>query len=234
MTALARNLDVDPPFERVPIGLVIGLDIADVTPVARRQVPVERHGVGQHLGEDIAAPVHHRRRRQQIEHFRFDDVNAGVHLIGKHLAPGWLLEEAFDRPVRVGDHHPELQWVRHGGEDDGRGRAFLAVIAHDPTQVDVGQGVAADDDEGLGQVFLRILHAAGGAEWGVFDHVSDVDDEVRTVAEVVADRRPQVLKGDHHIRDPVLPQQPKDVLHDRLANHRNERLRHAAGQGSKP
>src|SRR5207245_11363565 len=44
VTALPRDLDIDPPLEPVPVGLVVGLDVADLTPVAGRQVTVERHG----------------------------------------------------------------------------------------------------------------------------------------------------------------------------------------------
>src|SRR3989442_7636428 len=45
VTALARDLDIDPPLERVPTCLVIGLDVADIAPVTRREVPVQWHGV---------------------------------------------------------------------------------------------------------------------------------------------------------------------------------------------
>src|SRR5438874_3739346 len=81
---------------------------------------------------------------------------------------------------------------------------------------------------------LQSTTAAGGAERGVLHHIGDIDAEVRTVAEVVANRRAQVLQCHHDVRDAVLTQQSKDVLHDGLAHHRNERLRHTAGQRTKP
>src|SRR5713101_3642233 len=207
---LTRDLDIDPPLECVPVRLVVGLDVADVAPVAGHQETVERHGVGQHLGEDVAAPVHHRRRRHHVEYLRLDDVDPGVDLVGEDLAPGWLFEKAVDGAVRVGDHDPVLERVRHRGQHDGGRCALFLVELHHAGQVDVGEGVAADDDERLVQELLRILDAAGGAEWRIFDHVGDVHSKVRTIAEVIADRRAEILQGHDHIGDPVLFEQAKD------------------------
>ena len=178
VATLARDLDVDPTFERIPVRLVVGLNVSDVAPVARRQVAVQRHLVGQHLGKDLAAPIHHRGGRQQIEDLGLDHIDAGVDLVGKHFAPGRLLEKAVDGPIGIGDHHPVLEWVRHRGEDDRRGCALLLVVGHHLAQVDIGEGVATDHDEGLVEVFLGVLDTAGGAQWRILDHIGDVDAEV--------------------------------------------------------
>src|ERR1700694_3653883 len=232
--ALAGNLDVDPSLERIPIRLVVGLNVADIAPIAGHQEAIERHRVGEHLGEDVAAPVHHRRGRHHVEHLWLDDIDPGVDLVGEDLTPGWLFEEAVDRAIRVGDDDPELEWVRHRGQHDGGGRTLLLVVLHHARQVDVGHGVAADDDERLVQELLRILDAAGGAQRRIFDHVGDVHPEVRTVPEVIADRLAKVLQGDDHVGDSVLFEQAKDVLHHRLADHRHQGFWHPARQRPQP
>ncbi len=231
VAALARDLDVDPSFERVPVRLVVGLDVADVAPVARKQESIERHGVGQHLGEDGAAPVHH---GQHVEHLRFDDVNPRVDLVGEDLTPGWLLEEAVDGAIGVGDHDAVLERVWHRGQHDGGRGALLLVVLHHLRQINVGEGVATDDDEGFVQKLLGILDAARGAQRRVFDHVGDVDAEVGAVAEIIADRRAEILQGYDNVGDPVLLEKAKDVLHHRLADDWHQRFRHAARQRPQP
>ena len=234
LAPLSGDLDVHPAFERIPVRLVIGLNVADVAPVAARQVAVQRHRIGEHLGKHVAAPIDHAGRRQQVEHLRLDQVDAGVDLVREHLAPGWLFQEAIDGPVRIRDHHAELERVRHRGEHDRGRRLLLPVILHHLAEIDVGHRIAADDDEGLVQVLLRVLDTAGGAQRRVLDDIGDVDAEVRAVPKIVADRGTQVLQRHHHIRDAVVTQQPQDMFHDRLADHRHQRLRDAAGQRPQP
>src|SRR5437660_12677685 len=60
---LAIDLNIDPTAESVPVSLVIGLDVPDVAPVARREITKARQPVLEHLGKDVGAPVDHGRRR---------------------------------------------------------------------------------------------------------------------------------------------------------------------------
>jgi len=231
---LAGDLDVDPALQRVPVGLVIGLDVADVAPVAGRQVPEEGHPTPKHLGEDVAAPIDDGGRWQEIEHLRLENVDAGVDLVGEDLTPGGLFQEPVDGAVGVSDHHPELQRARDRGQDDGRRRHMFAVKGDRLGQVDVGQGVAADDDKGLVQVGLRVLDAPGRPQRRILHDVGDVHPEVRAVTKVVPNRGAQVLERDHHIADAMLAQQAEDVLHHRLADDRHQGLRQPARQRPQP
>ena len=95
-------------------------------------------------------------------------------------------------------------------------------------QVDVGEGIAADDEERFVQVFLGILDAAGGSQRRVLHDVGDLHAEVGAVAEIVADSGAQVLERHHHLGDPVFAQQGQDVLHHRFADHGDQRLGAAA------
>src|SRR4029079_6604086 len=75
---------------------------------------------------------------------------------------------------------------------------------------------------------------AGGAERRLLHRVLDVDAEVRAVAEVRADRLRQEGDGDHAVVEAVLAEQLEDVLHARLADDRDHRLRLGRRQRAEP
>ncbi len=81
LAAFALDLDVHRPGQRIPVRLVVGLDVADVAPIAGSQVAVERQGVAQHPGEDVATPIDHGGGRQQVQHPGIQYVDPGVHLV---------------------------------------------------------------------------------------------------------------------------------------------------------
>ena len=165
-----------------------------------------------------------------VEHLRLDDVDAGVGVVAEDLAPRRLLEEALDVSLVVGDHDPVLERVRHGVEHDRGVRAALGVRAHHRGEVDVGERVAADHQEGVVEQVGGVAHAARGAERPVLDDVLDLHVEVGAVAEAVANLGAEVGERHHHLGDAVLLEQAKDVLEHRGAHHRDERLGETAGQ----
>ena len=75
-----------------------------------------------------------------------------------------------------------------------------------------------------------VAHAPRGAERAVLDDVLDLHVEVGAIAEAVADLGAQVGERHDHLGDAVLPEQAKDVLEHRRADHRDERLGKPAGQ----
>ena len=100
-------------------------------------------------------------------------------------------------------------------------------------QVDVGERVAGDDDEGVvAQQVLGELDAAGRPGGRLLDRVVDVDAQRRAVAEVVADDARQEGEGDDRLLDAVPLQQLEDVLHARLADDGHHRLRLVAREGT--
>jgi hypothetical protein len=108
------------------------------------------------------------------------------------------------------------------------------VEGDDLLQVHVRERVARDDDERVVELRAREPDGAGGAERRLLDRVLDVDAEGLAVAEVAADRLRQERDGDDHVLEAVLAKEVDDVLHARLADDRNHRLRLVRGQRPQP
>ena len=104
----------------------------------------------------------------------------------------------------------------------------------DLSQVDVAERVARDDEERLVERVGGEPHGAGRAERALLDRVLDVQPEARAVAEVGADRLRQERDRDDDVLEAVLAEQLEDVLHARLADDRDHRLRLVRGQRPKP
>ena len=211
--------------ERVEVRLPELVEVADVLPVAVEHVPVQRpphleQQREQLLGEVVRPVVGDVPQDLGLEH-----VDPGVDRVREDLAPGRLLEEALDPAVLVGDDDAELERVVDRLEADrDRGLALL-VDAHDLGQVDVGERVAGDDEEGVVELVARVPDRAGGAERRFLDGVLDRDPEPLAVAEVAADRLRHERHGHDHLVEAVLLEQLDDVLHARLADDRHHRLR---------
>ncbi len=92
-------------------------------------------------------------------------------------------------------------------------------------QVDVAERVAGDDDERVVEPVGGESNRPGGSERALLDGVLDVQTHVRSVAEVRADRLRQERDGHDDVVHPVLAHELEDVLHARLADDRNHRLR---------
>jgi hypothetical protein len=163
--------------------------------------------------------------RDVAQHLRLEHVDAGVDRVGEHLAPRRLLEEALDAPFSVRDDDPELEWVVDRLEADRHRCALLAVELDQLRQIDVAQRITRDDEERVVETVGGETHGAGGAERRLFHRVADVDAERGAVAEVRADRLRQERDRDDHVLHPVELQQLDDVLHARLADDRDHRLR---------
>ena len=170
-----------------------------------------------------------------VEDLRLHHVDAGVDGVGEHLAPGRLLEEALHPVVVVDDGDAELERVGHPGQADGDQRALVVVELDQVGEVEVGERVAGDDEEGVvAQQVLGVLDAAGRAERRLLGGVVQRHAEVFAVAEVVAHQAGQELHGDHGLGEAVPRQQPQDVLHDRLVDDGEQRLGHAHRHRAQP
>ena len=104
-----------------------------------------------------------------VEDLRAEHVDAAVGEVGERLGGLRLLLEALDAPVLAGDRDAELGGVLDPLGGERRDRAALDVglvgLAH-RAQVDVGERVAGDDQEGvgLGEEVADLADPAGGAE----------------------------------------------------------------------
>src|SRR5262249_14124539 len=111
-----------------------------------------------------------------------------------------------------------------------RGRSALLVERDERRKVDVAERVAGDDEEGLVELLRGVADRAGRPERRFLDGVADVHAERLAVAEVSAYRLRQEGDGDDHVVEAVLLQEFEDVLHARLADDGDHRLRLVRGQ----
>jgi hypothetical protein len=226
----ATHVDLDLAVEDVLVGALVGLQAADVLPVAVGHEAEQRRAPLEQPGEDVAGEVGRLALGDVLEDLRLQHVDAGVDGVGEDLAPVGLLEEALDAAVGLGDDDAELERVGHALEHDGGQGAAAAVEAHRLVEVDVGQGVAGDDHEGLAEHLCGVADAAGGAERGRLGGIGQVHLHVGAVAKVVADLAGQELDGDHDVLEPVVPDVSDDVLHDGPVAQRQHRLGLVGGE----
>ena len=230
--ALRGNLHLDAALHAVEVRLHVRGVAADVLPVTRGDPAVYALAFLQQLRKHIARPVGDLAGAEEVEDGRVEDVDARVGQVRDDLSPRRLLDEALHRSALVDHHHSVLERIRHRLQHDGRERLALTMEPRGRGQVDVSQGVAGDDDERLGQELARKHHRTRGAQRRVLDRVRQSDALLGTIAEVVANRRAQVLHRRHHVAHLMPAQVQKDVLHDRPPRHGHERLRLATRQGS--
>ena len=197
-------------------------------------IAVDRLAFLHQLREDIAGPVDGHIGLDVVEDLGLHDVDAGVHGVGEDLAPGRLLQEALDLALLVDDGDAEFQRIGHPRQADGDQRALFLVEIDELGEVEVGEGIAGDDEESVVlQRLLGVLDAAGGTEWLLLVGIGELHPELFAVTEVVLDERGQELDGNDGLVEPMPLEQPQHVLHDRPVGHRQERLGHARGHGAK-
>ena len=140
----------DLAVEDVLVGADVGLERADVLPVARRRsrrtaaCPSASSAGNTSLEKSTGSSA-----VDVVEDLGLEHVDAGVDGVAEHLAPRRLLEEALDRAVVAGDDDAELERVLDVGEPDGGHRLALVVERDDRAEVDVGEHVAGDHEEAL-------------------------------------------------------------------------------------
>ena len=207
-----------------------------------RDVAVEQRGEHVHRPVDesrrlviVAGGAVVVRRREVIEDLPAEHVDAAVGQVRESLRRLRLLLEALDPPVVARDHDSELGRVLDALGGDGEDRPALDVgvvcLAH-RAQVDVGERIAGDDQEGLGlaQEIADLADPAGGAEGLGLVAVGDPQSEGRTVAERLSDLLGEIREVGDDVVEAVLREQVGDPGHDRPVQHRRDRLRHHVGE----
>jgi hypothetical protein len=185
----------------------------------------------------------------KVEDGRLEDVDAGVgEVAARLLGPGLLLEGAH--AARLVGHHDPV-----GGDllpldalaDDRREGPRAPVVVESGAEIEVDDGVTAEDDEGGVEeagVLLDAGEPAGAPHRGVhqgpvvgqlpLEGVGDLHPEAGPVAEVVLDLGGLVGRVHHDLLDPVLAEQVDQVLHDRSPEHGDHGLGHQVRQGPHP
>ena len=225
-----RDVAADLAVERVPVRLHVRLDGTDVAPVILDHDAVQRFVTPEHRREDVLRPVGVRALLDVFEHLRLDHVDARVGVIAEHLTPRRLLQETLDVSLVVRHDDPVLEGIGDGVEHDGGVRPALLVCAHHRGEIDVGEGVAADHQEGVIEEVGGVAHTPRGPERPVLDDVLDLHVQLGAVSKAIADLLAEVGERHDDLGDPVIPEEPEDVLEHRGADHGNERLWQTAGQ----
>src|SRR5262249_22128321 len=92
-----------------------------------------------------------------------EHIDAGVDRVAKDLAPTGFFEELLNTSIVASDDDAVLQWVGDMSEGQRRHRLALTVKFDDVAEVEVGEGVAADNQERLRQHVLGVLDTASSA-----------------------------------------------------------------------
>ena len=146
-----------------------------------------------------------------------------------------LLEKAPD--VRVGVDLDEA--VRAGIVDrrqhDGRSGLALAVQRDDRLQIDFGQDVAVEDDDGISKRVGGKANRAGGAEGRRLHHVAEREAAVAAVAEDFLDAAGLIVEAEDDLVDlRHLLDEIELKLQERPIEDRNDGLRGVNGEGAQP
>ena len=222
----ARRRDFQSTGEVVAVGGEIRLGVADVPPVPRHDVPVQRCSCLQQAGEEVAREVERLDRRRLCQHRPLDHVDAGVDGVREHLAPGRLLEEAPHAGVAVDDDDAELQRVGHAGERDCQRRTGAHVGVAEHAEPEAAPHVPRDHE-----VALDLNHGgapndrAAGAEVLVRLVVVQPHPELAAVPEGVAYLGRVVVGDDDGLAQAVRGEVAEHALEDRPVDDREHRLR---------
>src|SRR5205807_4102574 len=116
-----------------------------------------------------------------------------------------------------------------------RDPALRAVRLPQRPQVDVGEGVTRDDQEGLAaEVVAHVPDAPRRAEQLLLVGIGKPHPPLRAVAEAAFDLLGEIVQVADHVVEPVARQQADDVLHDRRPDHGHERLRNLVCKRAEP
>src|SRR5215831_6184346 len=199
---------------------------ADVDPVAVVDVGHERLAALDQRREITALDRPRRVLRDAIEGVGLEHVDAGVDRVAGDLVFARLFEEAADVAARVGLDQPVGARVLDRGQHDGRFGFALAVQAEHGGEVDLGQHVAVEDDDRLGQRITGVADRAARAERHRFDDVTDADAEPLALAEDLLDAARLVVEAQDHLVDfGDLLEQVDLVIEERPIEDRHDRLR---------
>ena len=121
---------------------LILMEITDVLPIAVGDVSIQRHASLQHQRIEILTEIKLGLGWDKVQHLGFEDVDAGIDGITKHLAPRGLLEEPRYASACIGHHYAVLKGLCNTRQNDGCCRALGFVECHGLFDVDVGEHVA--------------------------------------------------------------------------------------------
>jgi hypothetical protein len=140
------------------------------------------------LREQVGADVEGHAAGNEVQHLRFEDVDAGVDHVAGGLIHRRLFLEGAHPPIGVGHHHAVAAHLLAGhplGDQAGHG-SFGLVAPHRFSEVQVDQGIAAEHHKGVIEEALEVLdllEATGGAH-GIADQFAVFDAAFEAVGDL--------------------------------------------------
>jgi len=218
--------------DKVGAGAHIFADGADVTPVAFGHVGLQPLSALQESGEELGGKVVGGTVGDEVQYGRFEHVDAGVHPVRADGAPVRFFEELGDAAVFVANDCAVFERVGNGIDGDGGESADGEMVLDGGLKVEVGEGVAADDEEGVVEMGGGVFDTASGAERHLLDDIGDIETEGAAVTVEVLDHGGQILEGDDDLGNAVVFEQLKNMTEDRLVDKRDHRLGAPNRQGT--
>ena len=236
------------PQQDATDGLPVIGHLADVHPFEIHRNGIERGAESSQSGEQIGADVKGDTGRDVLENFWFEDVDASVDRVAQGLFDLGFLLEMGDSILIIGDHDAVAAHLLLGnalGDEAGEG-TLLPVTAHRFGEVEVDQGVSAEDHKGVVKKVLEVLdflQATGGTQgaadqFAVFDPplkaVGDFHTEALPIAEIILDLLCQVGDVHHHLIEAMLLEQLEQKLHHGFLQDGDHRFRDHMGDRLNP
>ncbi len=208
------------------------LDVADIDPVERARLGVERQTFFCQQGKQVRADVEDRILGYQVQHGRLENIDAGADMVRQGRFLAGLFLERLDAAILVADHHAIARHLvpRHFARDHAGQRPLAAMLEQGRLDVEVDHRITAQDDGGIvkkAAEFLDLLHAAGRAyrlrhhHAGIghiaFERVADLHAILMAVAEILFDLFMQVTDIDHDVAHAILGQVLDQIGHHGLA-----------------
>ena len=224
-----------PALQNIPLASQIRGQIPDVAPIILGFIGVQGQAVPQEQGKQILGEVEIGIRRDGFQRLGGQDIDPGIGRVGGRLAPAGLFQEAGDPPLPVKLGQSVFPGIGHPGDDQGGGGVTAFMKRAGFTQVDVGQGVAADDQNiVIGAAPLAVhrqADAARRAQGLVLLGERQAHLPV-AVPEMGGDGRRDIPHRHRRVQDVVLLEQVEDVFQHRPAAQVRHGLGAVAGEGT--
>ena len=212
------------PCQHGPLGVQIRPLIPDIAPIARGFKSKQRQFLFQQQRKYVLAKIRHAGSSNIIEDFRLQNVNASVHQIAEHPAPGRLFNKAGDAAVRAGEHHAIRQ--RHTDPlEHQRGQSlFLPMEGQRAGKIAIRHPIAGKHQKGALQPIPGHADAARRAKGRGFFIIAQLHAIFFALAKGCADLARLIAQRGPHILNAVGPQQLQRIAHGRLSQQRHQRL----------
>src|SRR5262249_40113596 len=154
----------------------------------RGDITVQRNVVVQEGRKYILTEIEYAPTLPAVEHGGIEHVDTGIHRIADDLSPRRFLDELRDALLGVGNDDSLLQRGPHARERPRGDRLFFVMKLDQIGQIDIGDRVAADNEEWAIEPLLRELDRTGRAQRRLLDRVMNFEAKRFAVAKIILNR----------------------------------------------